>query len=124
MSPSSAGRYNTRMRTLRLILKEAMYRKLSFLLGLLGVAAAVALFVFFFTAGEASRRETARLTRDMGLNLRIIDGHTDMNYFWSAGFSNLTMPEKAVKQLAAKSGLNYSHLLPTLKRRERLRGRG
>ncbi|MBI4581681.1 MAG: ABC transporter permease [Planctomycetes bacterium] len=110
------------MRTLGLIVREALYRKLSFGLGLLGVAAAVALFVFFFTAGEASRRETARLTRNMGLNLRIIPKDTDMDRFWLVGFSDRTMPEDYVHRLAAHSGLNYSHLLPTLKRRMQWRG--
>ena len=50
--------------------------------------------VFFFTTSEASKRETIRLTRDMGFNLRIIPGKTDMDEFWTRGFSKYTMPEE------------------------------
>jgi putative ABC transport system permease protein len=111
------------MRTPHLILKELRHRKSGFLLSLLGVVGAVALFVFFITAGEASRRETARLARDMGLNLRIIPRQTDMDRYWSRGFSEQTMPEDSAKQLASHTGLNYAHLLPTLKQRIEWRDR-
>ncbi|NLX14570.1 MAG: FtsX-like permease family protein [Phycisphaerales bacterium] len=101
----------------RAIFKEAAYRKLNFLLSLLGVAAAVTLFVFFFTAGEASRAETTRLMRDIGLNLRIIPKDTNMDRFWSTDIPDLTMPEAYVHTLAAHTGLSYSHLVATLRRK-------
>jgi len=110
------------MRTPSLILKEVMHRKLNFLLSLSGMAAAVTLFVFFYTAGEASRLETARITRNIGLNLRIIPKQTNMDQFWVSGFSDHTMPEDYVHQLASHSGLNYAHLLPTLKQKIQWRG--
>ncbi|MBN1345122.1 MAG: FtsX-like permease family protein [Phycisphaerae bacterium] len=102
------------MTTLHLIGKEILHRKLNFLLGVLGVVGAITLFVFFFTANEASRRETTRLMRDMGLNLRIIPKGTDRNRFWSAGFSDKTMPEEFVDRLASAKGLNYAHMLAML----------
>ncbi len=111
------------MRTAHLILREVAYRKLHFLLSLLGVVAAVALFVFFFTAGQASRLETARLMRNMGLNLRIIPRNTDMVRFGLTGYSEETMPEEYVHHLASRAGLNYAHLLAALKQKVKWRGR-
>lgn len=105
----------------RAIFKEAAYRKLNFLLSLLGVAAAVTLFVFFFTAGEASRAETTRLMRDIGLNLRIIPIDTDMDRFWSTDMSDRTIPEDYVNTLAAQTGLSYAHLVATLQKKTRWR---
>ncbi len=46
-----------------LFLKEIKYRKLNFLLGVLGVVAAVAMVVVFITMTKASQNETRRLTR-------------------------------------------------------------
>ncbi|MQY80296.1 MAG: hypothetical protein GH151_14095 [Bacteroidetes bacterium] len=83
---------------LKLIYKEIIHRKLNFVLALLAVTIAVAFFVSFFTANEASKRETIRLTRDMGFNLRIIPGETDMNKFWTEGYSDLTMPEDYINR--------------------------
>ncbi len=105
------------MTAFHLIVKEVAHRKVNFLLSVLGVLGAVTLFVFFFTASEASRKETARLMRNIGLNLRIIPKQTDMNRFWSTGFSDQTMPEAYVDRLAATRGLNYAHLLATLQRK-------
>jgi ABC-type lipoprotein release transport system permease subunit len=102
------------MTTFHLILKEVAHRKLNFVLSLLGVVVAATLFVFFFTASEGSRKETARLMRDIGLNLRIIHLETDMNQFWTTGFSDRTMPEDYVDRLASKPGINYAHMLATL----------
>jgi hypothetical protein len=62
----------TVMSPLRLILKELRHRRANFALSLTGLAATVALFVAFFTTAEAAKRETIRVTRDMGFNLRII----------------------------------------------------
>jgi putative ABC transport system permease protein len=107
----------------KLAFKEIAHRKMGFLMSALGVLAAVALFVFFFTAGNASRQETARLMRNLGLNLRIIPGATDMGRFWASGFSDETLPEEYVRRLASHAGLSYSHLLPTLKARVEWGGR-
>ncbi len=85
------------MKTAHLIIKEIMHRKGNFLLSLLAVVTAVALFTAFFTTGEASKRETTRLMRDIGLNLRIIPkeliakkNETEVTvYFKSGSFGGL-----------------------------------
>lgn len=105
------------MGSLQLIVREIAHRKVNFVLAALGVVAAVTLFVFVFTAGEASRLETARITRDLGLNLRIIPKDTDMDRFFADGASDRTMPEDYVHRMAKVSGLGYAHLLPMLQRR-------
>lgn len=107
------------MGTLELVIREITHRKGSFALALLGVLVAVTLVVFVFTAGEASRLETARITRDLGLNLRIIHRDTNMDRFYIEGSSDQTMPEEYVHQMAKVSGLGYSHLLPILQKRVR-----
>lgn len=111
------------MNTLGLILREIAHRKLNFLLGLIGVVGAVTLFVFFDTSSKASAKETARIMRNIGLNLRIIPKATDMNVFWATGISDKTMPEDYVDKLASQRGLNYAHLLPTLQQRIVWQGR-
>lgn len=97
-----------------LIFKEIIHRKINFILGLLAVVIAVTLFISFFTAGKASNRETARLMRDMGFNLRIIPKKTDMSKFWMAGFSEHTMPEEYIDIFASQKGISYNHLVATL----------
>jgi len=110
------------MGILGLIVKEIAHRKLNFLLSLLGVVAAAGLFVAFFTASQASLNETKRLMRNMGLNIRIVPKETDMVEFGLTGVSKHTMPEQYVHDLARYSGLNYSHLLPTLRHKVAWRG--
>ncbi len=102
------------MTILNLIFKEIIHRKINFILGLLAVLIAVALFISFFTAGQASSRETTRLMRDMGFNLRIIPKKTDMSKFWMAGFSEHTMPEEYIDTFASQKGISYNHLVATL----------
>jgi putative ABC transport system permease protein len=100
----------------RLLFKEMAHRKLNASLSFLGILAAVALFVAYFTTAEASQRETTRLARDIGFNLRIIPLETDMERFWLTGFSDLTMPEEVVERLARYEGvfLSFNHLVATL----------
>lgn len=102
------------MTTFHLILKEIKQRKLNFLLSLLAVITAVVLFVSFFTTGQASKDETVRLMRDIGFNLRIIPKKTDMEKFWKTGYSEHTMPESYVYDLASQEGLSYAHLTAIL----------
>jgi putative ABC transport system permease protein len=113
------------MSVARLILREIAHRRWSFLLGALGVAVTVALFVAFFTTLTAARRETKRVMRDLGFNLRIIPKDTDMDRFWTEGFSDRTLPEDAVRRLAeAKHAfLTYNHLVATLQGRIEIGGR-
>ena len=74
------------MGTLSLILKEAGHRKVNFAMSLMAVMVTVALFITYLTTAEASKRETTRVTRDIGFNLRIIPRETDMDRFWTDGF--------------------------------------
>jgi putative ABC transport system permease protein len=86
---------------------------------------AVALFVAYSTTMEASQRETTRLARDIGFNLRIIPQDTDMERFWLTGFSDRTMPEHSVQRLAQYDGvfLTFNHLVATLQGTFKLEGR-
>ncbi|MBN2329910.1 MAG: FtsX-like permease family protein [Candidatus Omnitrophica bacterium] len=111
------------MNVLRFIFKEILHRKINFTLSLIAITLAVAFSVSFFTMGTASKRETIRLMRDMGYNLRIISNKTDMNFFYSNGYSDQTLPEEHVQKFAAQKGLLYAHLLGTLQRSIDWRGR-
>ena len=110
------------MKILYLIIREIMHRKQNFIFSLLAIVTAVALFVSFFTAGEASKRETTRLMRDIGFNLRIIPIETDMEKFWATGFSEYTMPENYVYDFASHDGLSYAHLTAMLQKKVSWRG--
>lgn len=105
------------MSIFNLILKEIIHRKVNFLLSLIAVIMAVVLFVSFFTIGEASKRETTRLMRDMGFNLRIIPKETDMNRFWNLGYSEYAMPEEYIYRFTEHKGISYSHLTAILQKR-------
>ena len=106
---------------LHLIVKEIIHRKFNFILGAAAIVTAVALFVSFFTTSEASKRETIRLTRDMGFNLRIIPKETDMDQFWTSGFSQRTMPEEYVTRFMSYKDFSYAHLTATLQNKLRWR---
>lgn len=108
-----------------MILKELWHRKANTLLSLIGLAAVVAFIVGFLTTAEAAKRETRRITRDLGFNLRIIPKDTDMDRYWFDGFSSETMPEDTVQRLAEQDGIfmSYNHLMASLKQPYRLQGR-
>jgi len=105
------------MTTANLILKEIIHRKANFLLGLLAVVVAVALFIAFFTASKAAERETARLMLSMGYNLHIIPNGTDMTEFLLTGLTDKTMPQQYLEKLASPKGFSYNHLLAILQKR-------
>ena len=105
------------MNVFRLIYKEIAYRKLNFVFSLLAVVVAVSLFVAVFTTGSAYRRETRRLMRNMGQNLRIIPRETSIADFWLRGFSENTMPEEYMQLFAESKGFSYTHLTATLQKK-------
>ncbi|UCF38024.1 MAG: ABC transporter permease [Acidobacteriota bacterium] len=111
------------MKIWRLVIKEIGYRKVNFLLSLMAVAASVGLFTVFVTTGEGYRNETRKIQLGMGQNLRIIPLETRMDQFWSAGYSELTMPEEYVYRFAALDGYEYTHLTATLQQAIDLKGR-
>ncbi len=93
------------------------------MLSVLGILAAAALFVAYFTTAEASHRETIRLTRDIGFNLRIIPADTDMERFWVDGYSDQTMSEETVQRLAKydRVFVSFNHLVAALQAKFRFR---
>jgi len=105
------------MTTPGLILREILHRKTNFLLSVLAVTAAVALFISFFTAGAASERETARLMLQMGYNLHIVPEGADRSEFLLTGLTDKTMPQQYLEKLAIPKAFSYNHLLGTLQRR-------
>lgn len=108
-----------------LIARELRHHWVNALLGTLGLVIAVALLVAVKMTTAAAQRETTRVMRDLGFNLRIIPRATDMDHFWTHGFSDQTMPEDAVKRLAAQHGvfLSFNHLTPALEGRIDVGGR-
>ena len=111
------------MRIITLIVREIYYRKLNFFLSLLAITAAVAIFISFFTTGEASKRETVRLMRNIGFNLRIIPKETDMEKFWLVGFSEHFMSQSSVQELASFETVYYTHLTAMLQKKINWRGK-
>lgn len=111
------------MRIITLIVREIYYRKLNFFLSLLAITAAVAIFISFFTTGEASKRETVRLMRNIGFNLRIIPKQTEMEKFWLVGFSEHFMPQSYVQTLASFETVSYAHLTAMLQKKIIWRGK-
>jgi ABC-type lipoprotein release transport system permease subunit len=102
------------MRIPFLILRELLHRKGNALLTLIAVVTAVTLYVGFVTTGTAADRETSRLMRDLGFNLRLIPKQTDELAFWDRGYAEETMPEEYIQRFAEKQGLSYRHLVATL----------
>lgn len=105
------------MNTFRLILKEILYRKVNASFSMLAILAAVALFVAIITAGNSYRRETIRIMRDMGQNLRIIPARTPVDEYWAEGFSSYTMPETYVDRFRSLKDISYTHLTATLQKK-------
>ncbi len=100
-----------------MIFKELWHRKANTLLSVVGLVGVVAFIVGFLTTSEAAQRETRRITRDLGFNLRIIPEATDMDQYWFDGYSSATMAEDTVTRLAAQDGIfmSYNHLMASLK---------
>ncbi len=111
------------MSIMRLLLREVQHRKLSFLLGLLAVAMAVALFVALLTMGRASNIETTRLMRNLGFNVLILPKETDLADYWAADSAKGDMPEEYLRRLAETPGIAADHYVATLEKKVRWRGR-
>lgn len=111
------------MAIMRLLLREIQHRKLSFLLGLVAVAVAVALFVALLTMGRASNIETTRLMRNLGFNVLILPKETDLADYWAADSAKGDMPEEYVRRLAETPGIAADHYVATLEKKVRWRAR-
>lgn len=106
-----------------LVTRELWHRRWQALLSCLGVTLAVAHFVVFLVTGDASEKETRRLVRDLGYNLRLIPADSDLADYHRLGFSSATMPQSHVDVLAGTKGLSYNHLLATLQGEVEVGGR-
>ncbi len=107
------------MPLLSLILRELRHHRFNAALSLLGLVAAVALLVVIRLLTTAAERETRRVVRDLGFNLRIIPRETDPELFFATGYSDKTLPADAVQRLAsgAQTFVSFNHLTASLERR-------
>lgn len=112
------------MSVFKLILREMGMRKWNVALSLLGLTLTLAFIISYQTTAEASKRETRRIVRDIGFNLRIIPESTDMDSFWFNGYSNETMEEGNLTRLATYENvfMTFNHLEARLQRRFEWRG--
>ncbi len=104
-------------RIIWLIVRELRHRWFNALLSVAVLSAAVAIFVVMTISHAAQERETRRITRDMGFNLRIVPKQTDMIAFWNNGFSEYTMSEDSIDKIADRKKISYNHLIATLQQR-------
>lgn len=111
------------MKLFSLIIKELMFRKANFILTWVAATVAVAFCVAFFTTSQAADRETRRLMRDMGYNLRIIPKEADRVDFLARGYSEATMPVEYATRFSQHDDLLFEHILATLKMPFEWRGR-
>lgn len=105
------------MSMLRLILKEIVHRKGNAALSLVGVIVSVALCVAVVLLEEASQRETRRVMRDIGFNLRIVPKQANPDEIYFSGYSDATMPEASIHQLVDAGSVAYNHLVALLTQR-------
>lgn len=112
------------MKLFPLLVRELRYRWVNAVLSAAGLTIAVALLVAVKITTDGAERETRRVMRDLGFNLRIIPRSTDMSHFWTHGYSDQTMPETTVQQLASQRGIfvSFNHLTPALEGRIQLGG--
>lgn len=106
------------------ILREGWHSRLNSALVLLALTGAVALLTAMSLLTTAAERETRRVVRDLGFNLRILPKETDPERFFLEGYSENTLPADAVTRLAAGAGtfITFNHLTPVLERRTRIGG--
>ncbi len=129
------------MRPSRLISREIRHRKLSFVLGVLSVAVAVACVVGQVTLlaghdirteqllGDQARITEARLARltdeyrkltlKLGFNVRILPKDQDLSDFYASGFAAKTMDEQFTTRLANADIITIRHLWPKLEQKVR-----
>lgn len=111
------------MAIISLIARELRHRAVGFSLGLLAIAAAVALFVAVITMGRASNTEATRLMRNLGFNILVLPQGTDLTNYWVADFTNRYMPETYVDKLASTRGILADHYVAVLQQKVQWRGK-
>lgn len=105
------------MSVLSLAVREIRHRFLTFLLGLLAITAAVALFSAMTVMGRASNAETTRLMRDLGFNVLILPAGEDVAAFWATDTIRGDMPEEYVSRLARTKGMSADHYVAVIQRK-------
>ncbi len=105
------------MTVLRWIVAELRFRSVGTAVALFGIVIASAVAVALTLFEDGFERETRRIVRDIGFNVRIIPKETDLDRFYLEGYSELTIPEDAVHRLAAAGDISYNHLVATLKKK-------
>ena len=106
------------------IFGEIGFRKLNALFSLLGLTLAVTVVVASQLLAEADERETRRVTRDMGFNLRLISAETDLGQFYRDGFSRNEMDSAMLDRLATHltNNVSFNHLVGSLRREYTING--
>ena len=106
------------------IFGEIGFRKLNALFSLLGLTLAVTVVVASQLLAEADERETRRVTRDMGGNLRLISAETDLGQFYRDGFSRNEMDSAMLDRLATHltNNVSFNHLVGSLRREYTING--
>lgn len=105
------------MRLLRLIGQELAHARVNTLLSAIAACLAVSICVFLVMTQQAAARETRRVMRDMGFNVRIVPRETDAGRMYLEGYSDHTMPFDVVHRLARQDTIAYNHLVATLQQR-------
>jgi len=87
------------MNSLRLVIKELLYRRISSLIILFTVVVASSVSVAIYTLSKASENETRKIMREQGLNLYIFPKGTNLIDFYSVNNTE-TFPDDYVDVLA------------------------
>ncbi|MEC9331465.1 MAG: FtsX-like permease family protein [Verrucomicrobiota bacterium] len=100
------------------IILEVGFRKLNAFFSILGLTLSVIIVVASQLIAESDERETRRVTRDMGFNLRLIPAETDLGQFYRDGFSRFTMDANTLDRLATQltNNVSFNHLVGSLRR--------
>jgi putative ABC transport system permease protein len=123
----------------RLVVREILYRRLSFGLGVLTVAVAVGCLVGQLTLlrhhdlraeqvlaekEKETQEHMARLeddyrkiTRNLGFNIRILPKDLNLLNFYAKDYADKYMPEEYALRLAKAKVVTVTHLLPTLQQK-------
>ncbi len=87
------------MSSLKLVIKELLYRRINSLVILLTVVVASSVSVAIYTLSKASENETRKIMREQGLNLYIFPKGTNLIDFYSVNNTE-SFPERYVDVLA------------------------
>lgn len=97
-----------------LIWKEMRHRPFTSMLGVATVASAVGLVVFFLTTAAGAERETKRIQRDLGFNVRIVAADVASEDLWLRGWTERTMPDTYLEKLANQETVSINHVVGIL----------